>query len=160
MGKKQRQAVTDRLAAIPRDERGHPGDRQVRRRRIRRSASGHVVPDASGLVARNDRPVRRPPAPPVRRQARGARSTTTRISTCRCWRACSIAVAAAMRPLATRFSYRPARFRAGPPMSSFRRSGLEARLPGSVRRLVRDGVDGRDALCPYRSAAARSAAQR
>jgi superfamily II DNA or RNA helicase len=44
----------------------HPGDGQVRRRGIRRPASGHAVPDAAGLVARHDRPVRRPPAPAAR----------------------------------------------------------------------------------------------
>ena len=42
-------------------------------------------------------------------------STTTRISACRCWRACSTGAAEAMRQWATRSFFPPARFAAGPP---------------------------------------------
>ena len=58
MGKKQRHAIHERLAAIPRHEgRGasHSRDRQVRWRGIRRSAFGHVVSNASCVLARNRR---------------------------------------------------------------------------------------------------------
>ena len=143
MGKKQRQAVSDRLAAIPRDEaQGHSGDRQVRRRRFRRSTVGYAVPHAPGLLARHDCAVRRPAAPAVRRKTRGPRSTTMRTSTSRCWPVCSIAAVAAMRPWATRSCCRPARFPAGLPTSCCLSDPVWKRdYSGSVRRLVRDGVD-------------------
>ena len=71
MGKKQRQALSDRLGShSSRRGQGHPGDRQVRWRGFRRPSPGHAVPDAACLVARHDRPVRRPPAPAARQQAR------------------------------------------------------------------------------------------
>ena len=68
-----RPSLIDWRPSLARGAAGHSGDRQVHWRRIRRSAPGHVVPDAAGLVARNHRAVRRPAAPPLRRQARGAR---------------------------------------------------------------------------------------
>ena len=47
-------------------------------------------------------------------------SLTTRTSTSRCWRACSTAAVAAMRPWAIRCSCQPARFPVGRPTSSCR----------------------------------------
>ena len=64
------------------------------------------------------------------------------ISTSRCWLECSIGVVVAMRRSVTGFSSRPARFRVGRWMWSCHRIRLGSAItPGSVRRLVRDGVD-------------------
>jgi len=50
MGKKQRRAAAERLSSYPTGRRSrHPGDWQIHRRGIRRSAIGHAVSDASGL---------------------------------------------------------------------------------------------------------------
>ena len=74
MGKKDRRGSGGAAGGHPARRRARPaGHGQVHRRRIRRCASGHVVSDAAGLVARHDRAIRRPAAPTLRRQARGAR---------------------------------------------------------------------------------------
>lgn len=93
MGKRQRQALSDRLAAIPPD-----GARVI-------LATGKYVGEGFD-------------------RAKSA-STTTRISTYRCWPACLIAAVAAMRPSAIRYCCRPARFPDGPRTSCCRpiRSG-------------------------------------
>jgi hypothetical protein len=73
LGKKQRQAVAERLATIPaRRAAGHPRHWPVRWRRLRRSSPRHAVPHVAGVVARYHRSVRGTPAPALRRQARGA----------------------------------------------------------------------------------------
>ena len=74
MGKKQRQAVVDRLAAVPRE------DARVILATGKYVGEGFDDPrldtlfltNASRLVARHHRPIRWPTAPPLRRQARGA----------------------------------------------------------------------------------------
>ena len=69
MGKNEAGAVIARLAAIPENEpRASARDRATDRRRVRRRAAGHLVPDAAGVLARHDRPIRGPIAPPARSQ--------------------------------------------------------------------------------------------
>lgn len=75
MGKKQRQAIADRLAAIPRDEaRAILATGKYVGEGFDDPRLDHAVPDPSGLVARYDRPVLWPPTSRLRRQARGARA--------------------------------------------------------------------------------------
>ena len=70
LGKKQRQAITDRLASIPsRRTPGHPCHRQIRRGGFRRPPTRHVVPHIACVLARNHRAVRGSAAPALRRQA-------------------------------------------------------------------------------------------
>ena len=79
MGKNEVGAVIARLAAIPENEpRALARDRTTHRRRVRRRAAGHVVPYAAGVLARHDRAIRGPIAPPARSQTRGARDRLRR----------------------------------------------------------------------------------
>ncbi len=73
MGKKQRQAIAEQLAAIPRE------DARVILATGKYVGEGFDDPrldtlflTLAGLVARHHRPILRPPASPLRRQARGA----------------------------------------------------------------------------------------
>ena len=87
MGKKQRQAVSDRRC---------PSHGAAPSRNTRAACTGCTTASAK------------------------SGSMTTRISTSRCWRACSTAAAAVMRPSAIRSYCRPARFLDGRPTSSCR----------------------------------------
>lgn len=118
LGKKQRQAVADRLAAIPRDE-----SRVI-------LATGKYVGEGFDdprldtlfltLRFRGEEPSRNMPAACIDSTTASAvcASTTTRISTSPCWRGCSTVAAAAMKPSATRFSSQRVPYPAGP-LTSF-----------------------------------------
>jgi hypothetical protein len=69
IGKKQRQAVNERLAAIPRHEgRIILATGKYVGEGFERSAPGYAISDASSLVARNRRAVCRPATSPLRRE--------------------------------------------------------------------------------------------
>jgi hypothetical protein len=102
MGKKQRQAIAERLASIPRDEgTRHSRHGALRRRGVRRSSPRHVVSHVAGLVARHHRSVCGPAASSLRRKTRSTHLRLRGPRTCRCWRGCSTGAAAGTRPSAT-----------------------------------------------------------
>ena len=80
LGKKQRQAIAERLASIPGDEpRVILATGKYVGRGVRRLPARHAVPHVAGLVARDHRAVRGPTAPPSTTASAKCASTTTRI---------------------------------------------------------------------------------
>ena len=143
MGSKPLKAAQGRSSAGRRAcaRPGIAGHGSVHRRGIRQCPPRHPVPDHAGFVARHHRSVRRTPASPSRAQAGGSR---LRLRRSRRPDAGPHVRQALPRLRSGRlFGLRPRQRRArladrGP---AARRRELETTVRGSLRRLLRDGVD-------------------